>query len=81
MRPHEIMIQRRFWTKVYDLMSLYRYNEKVLINEFIDQRPNSKDITREIELKTIHLQKRARSLMDLVQAKQFDSHVKIYTRF
>ena len=67
MRPHEIFIQREYWNRILQLMTLYKYNEKILINEFIEQRAEAKRITAEVEVKMRGSVKRSRTTVDLVQ--------------
>jgi hypothetical protein len=80
MRPHEIFIQREYWNRILQLMTLYKYNEKVLINEFVEQRVEAKRITAGVEVKMRASIKRSRTTLDLVQNQYFNSHIKIYSR-
>lgn len=78
-RSNEVQVQNSICLHVYNLLSQYKYNEKVLISEFLDQRTANRKIVMDIEEKNKHSNKK-RSYVELIQKSPFVSHIKIYFR-
>jgi hypothetical protein len=78
-KTHEIEIQNSICLHILNLLTTFKYNEKILISEFIDQQSSNRAIVMKIESQTNQNQKK-RSLAELVQKSPFLSHIKISIR-
>lgn len=79
MKASEIEIQNGLSQHVLTLMGRYKYNEKLLVNEFIDQKFSNKKIVQSVEQKYRAMNK-TRNYAEIVQQKLFPNHHKIILR-